>query len=403
MKPSAKYSIQVDSFQENSNKVKNKNENPIKDGSNIVNINQTKTPNQNNEMNTSIANFNAKVEEILNSHNKNNNKNPESVQKNEHLKLPIINNGNNLSSNGKRRDSFLDANSKINFDTSLKFNQNKTNQNATNHQFVSKNVGDDNRSIYSATKKNDLNNTRRNNSTRNGGNSVIEKSVKSKDDTFDAGFPGKGSLKEILENVNKESKFYNIIEETMDFFNGEKFYMNNIREDKDKFEMIEKIKYQKMKENNLEYKQKKIQLTEIYNKMVKDLNETTNSIIKLKQSFNEQEKSKENNKNDIYNQENELKQTNIENEKVHEMILENRMKMQNAVKSLMQINKKYANKIPKSLKILFDGFIEKNSDDYLELNRTEKIKNLKEKIIKLEEQVKLKNKEFDNIKNIISK
>jgi len=253
---------------------------------------------------------------------------------------------------------------------------------------------DDNKSIYSTSKKGESSVYR----SKLFNNKNNEKSVFG--DSFDA---GKQSLKDIIENVNKESKIFKFIDETIDFLNGDKVFLSNAKEEKDKYEMIEKNKYQKMKENNLELKQKKIQLTEEYNNLVKHINQVSKGIIGLKKTFSGQEKYKEEIKNKIYYQDNELKELNIINEKIHEMVLDNRMKKNNIVRALVKVSKKHHEKIPKTKKKLFEGIYNKNLEDFVKLKNIDKINSLKEKIFVLEEEVKIKNKECENVKMIIEK
>jgi len=274
---------------------------------------------------------------------------------------------------------------------------NKENFLSTQNNLMNKNL-EDNKSIYSTSKKGDNSAYKKFNNNSKSGFPNNEKSAFG--DSFDA---GKASLKEIMEKVNKEAKIFIVIDECIDYLNGDKFFISNSKEEKDKYEMIEKNKYTKMTENNIEYKQKKIQLTEDYNKMVKHINQVSKEIINLKSTYNEQEKSKEDLKNNIYYQQNEIKEIHIKNEKIREMIIDNRMKKNNTVKALVQVCKKHQEKIPKNKKKLFETFYNKQLEDFVQMSNLEKIKNLKDKIAKLEEEVKIKNKELDNVKNLLSK
>jgi len=255
---------------------------------------------------------------------------------------------------------------------------------------------DENKSIYSTSKKGESSVYGKFNKNKNNPNN--EKSAFG--DSFDL---GKQSQKEIMESASKEAQMFNLIDDTINFLNGDKFYTSNTKEEKDKYEMIEKNKFQKMKENNLEFKQKKIQLTEKYNNLVKHVNQVSQGIIGLKKTYNEQEKNKDDTKNQIYYEENELKELKIHNEKIHEMVLDNRMKKNNFVRALVKVCKKHQEKIPKSKKKLFEAFYNQNFEDFLQLKNFEKIKSLKEKIALIEEEVKAKNKECQNVKSILEK
>ncbi len=278
----------------------------------------------------------------------------------------------------------------IGFKENLGSNNNKISNFSNN-----KNL-EDNKSVYSNSKKGE--------SSSNKKLSTYKKTVNKESslvDSLDGGLI-KGNLKEIIEKENEEVKILNLINTSIEFFQGDKYFMNNIKEEKDKFEMIEKEKYQKMKENNLEYKQKKINVTEDYNNLLKNLKDISKNIENLKSTYNQLDKSKEESRNEIYYQENDLKELNILNDKIHEMVLDNRMKKNNIVKALVQVCKKHSESIPKNKKKLFENFYNKNLEDFVQMKNEKKIKNLKEKIFNLEEELKLKNKEFENMKNNIN-
>lgn len=326
--------------------------------------------------------------------NENNNKLPASIINNninlnqESQNLNITNHNNNPQKDLKENHLANQTSKK-----SVGIKDNMFINNLSN--FASSNLkNEENKSIYSTSKKGESSVYRKfNNNNKNNEKSAFG-------DSFDA---GKQSLKEIIENVNKEAKIFNLIDETIDFLNGDKVFLSNTKEEKDKYEMIEKNKFQKMKENNLEFKQRKIQLTEEHNKLVKHVNQVTQDIIGLKTTYNDQEKNKEDIKNQIYYQENELKELNIANEKIHEMVLDNRMKKNNIVKALVKVCKKHHDKIPKGKKKMFEAFYNKHLEDFVHLKNVDKMKSLKDKISILEDVVKIKNKECENVKFILEK
>lgn len=360
-------------------------------------INQVTNLNYNNNNNESNTNKNPTH---LNISNKNENLTKENNKTNKQLdkKESMQTNSQNLFNNLPNKDQteFLVQSNKRK-STALKesiFPSNLSNNFSSS--YMNKNL-DDNKSIYSTSKKGEASVYSKFN---NKGKNLTNNEKSNFGDSFDA---GKQSLKEIMENASKEVKIFNLIDDTINFLNGDKFILSNTKEEKDKYEMIEKNNFQKMKENNLEYKQKKIQLTENYNNLVKHVNQISKRIIGLKNSYNDQEKNKEDTKNQIYYQENELKELNIQNEKIHEMVLENRMKKNNIVKALVLVCKKHQDKIPKNKKKIFETFYNQNFEDFLQLKNVEKIRSLKDKIAKLEEEVKAKNKECENVKNLLEK
>lgn len=245
---------------------------------------------------------------------------------------------------------------------------------------------DENKSVYSSSRK--------------GGESIKKKqgqSIKDKSEisSFDI---NKQGLNQILEFANnKQSKMISMIDESIDFFNGEKFVIGKEKAI-EKYEMVEKNVYIKMKENNIEFKQKRAQCTEEHNKLVECMNLTANEIKKLKINFDKKDVQQNDKRNDIFNQENEMKDINVFNEKLHEMILDNRMKRHNIIKSLEHITKKYWNEIPKDKRKIFQGYSSDNLLDFISENNAEKIENLKIKVKNLELELKLKDKDIGNLR-----
>jgi hypothetical protein len=245
-------------------------------------------------------------------------------------------------------------------------------------------------SIYSNSKKGET-------IKKKQGQSIKDKSEL---DSFEANLLNKAGLNQILEMVNKESKIFSTIDESIDYFNGEKFLTGKEKE-KGKYEMIEKNIYIKMKENNFNLKQKIEKLIEDNNTLIEKMNLTSSEIKKLKLNYDKKEKEQNDKRNDLYNQGNEIKELNVFNEKLHEMILDNRMKRHNIIKALEHVTKKYKNIIPKDKRKLFENYSSDNLMDFISENNSEKIENLKLKIKNLELELKLRDKDMENLKQSI--
>ena len=287
-----------------------------------------------------------------------------------------------INSIATQRESNIKNTMKLSLESSIKFNQKNFNSTLTQKNF------DDSKSVYSS-KKGDGSTHKKHKTHKNDG-AITE--ISSNTDSFDERLMGKGNLKEILENLNKESKLFNMINDSIDILNGEKFCINQ-KDENNKYEIIDKNRLQKMKEDNVEIKEKKI----------KSLNSANIDIIKLKNEYNQQEKVKEDEKNNNYYQEKELKDMNILNEKINDMVVNNRMKKQNIIKTLYHLMKKNSDKIPRETKLLFEGFQSNvNLDNYYVLNNSQNAKKLQQKIVKLQAEIKLKNKELENVRNILN-
>lgn len=211
----------------------------------------------------------------------------------------------------------------------------------------------------------------------------------------------KTTLKEMIENSNVEQKVMSLIDETVEMFNEKN--VNIQKEEAERYELIEKEIYEKLKIDNEEFKNDIGRITGEQNELIKNYQSTFGQLSYLTQSYNHQEKMKSEHLNSIYKLKDELKVIQIQNHKVNEMIKKEKIEKDNIFKALFSFTKKYNAKLPKDLKEIFGKF----SNDYskrnndVTLQEQKKIEILNQKNEKLVKELISKNKECDRLKDIV--
>lgn len=122
------------------------------------------------------------------------------------------------------------------------------------------------------------------------------------------------------------------------------------REDAERYELIEKEEFVKLKKSNIQLKDEEDLLIDEYNKIVEEQNSVFKDLTNLNKRFNVQEKVKNDNMMKI----NDLKLKNrdllVKNEKLTLAIKENVAKKDNIYKTIVHMNSTLKRPLPKSIK-----------------------------------------------------
>jgi hypothetical protein len=216
-------------------------------------------------------------------------------------------------------------------------------------------------------------------------------------DSFDVG-SGRGSLKEMIENSNVEQKMFNLIDDTLELFNQK---TSNKKEEKERFELIEKTEYEKMKTDNEVFRSTNKKLKEeikIINKTYEKADAELNALSRI---YNDVETQKTNDITKIYSDERALKDILLYNSKLSDMIGKERVQKDNIFRALIEFIKKYNKKIPNEMKEIYNKFNNEHFSKAARIDSDEKIIKLKDKMKELENELKLKDEALIKIKDIV--
>lgn len=210
----------------------------------------------------------------------------------------------------------------------------------------------------------------------------------------------KGSFKEMIENASVDQKVLNLIGDTIELFN-ERSLNSVTKDEKERYELIEKSQLEKLKRDNEEYKTEKHIRTEEFNELIKQLNKYKGDLNVLTQSYNVQQNHKSDYLNKIYHLEDSLKELILGNNKLEEMINKERVEKDNIFRALVTFTRKNNYKLPNPLKEIYQNF---NNDYYanaLNVNKSHKIEILKSRIENLKAVLDEKKSEISKKKEIV--
>lgn len=216
------------------------------------------------------------------------------------------------------------------------------------------------------------------------------------------------NIKNLIENASPEQKVLNLINDTQELF-GKGMFLGYILPDEgaEKYELIEKIELEKLKNENDSLRIKKNNKTEEFYTLANNYHKTKNELLIIDKKYSSQEKFKSDHINKIYTLQDYLNQILVENSKIQELINKENVEKENIYRSLIHFQNKNSSKIPDKLKEIYNKL--KDSKEYfskpynVSLQSQEKVETLKLRIQTLEKTLKSKNEEIRKKRLFLSK
>lgn len=206
------------------------------------------------------------------------------------------------------------------------------------------------------------------------------------------------TLKEMIEDTNIAQKTINIINNALELFNTKKVIEEKGNE---KYELIERDKYEIMKKNNVLFKEQKKNLKEEYIKLKEQYDKVSYDLATHNYNYYMEEKAKTDSITKIYELENELKKMIIENNKIQNEIDQEILQKNNIFRGMNEFKRKYNTSIPKELNEIFDKIKGNEYDPMLKVDNSEKINFLEEKLERLDKLLIEKDKKIEQLKKNI--
>ena len=247
--------------------------------------------------------------------------------------------------------------------------------------------------------KNPLLLLKNNNKIKNKGtNSSLIKSLNANNNEEEEKENNQKTLKEMIEDTNIAQKTINIINNALELFNTKKVIEEKGNE---KYELIERDKYETMKKNNVLFKEQKKNLKEEYIKLKEQCDKVSFDLATHNYNYYMEEKAKTDSITKIYELENELKRMIIENNKIQNEIDQEILQKNNIFRGMNEFKRKYNTSIPKELNEIFDKIKGNEYDPMLKVDNSEKINFLEEKLERLDKLLIEKDKKIEQLKKNI--
>ena len=247
--------------------------------------------------------------------------------------------------------------------------------------------------------KNPLLLLKNNNKIKNKGtNSSLIKSLNANNNEEEEKENNQKTLKEMIEDTNIAQKTINIINNALELFNTKKVIEEKGNE---KYELIERDKYETMKKNNVLFKEQKKNLKEEYIKLKEQYDKVSFDLATHNYNYYMEEKAKTDSITKIYELENELKRMIIENNKIQNEIDQEILQKNNIFRGMNEFKRKYNTSIPKELNEIFDKIKGNEYDPMLKVDNSEKINFLEEKLERLDKLLIEKDKKIEQLKKNI--
>jgi hypothetical protein len=207
-------------------------------------------------------------------------------------------------------------------------------------------------------------------------------------------------LKDIIEFKNINYKAINIIEGTLEIFDDK---VTNTLDEGETYELVESEVLTQQRKDNEEWKNKKIDLIDVYNELVNSCNNTTKDLLTNKTDYNTHEEQKLKHSNELYEKTDRLKEIYLQSHKLMDMISKESNEKDNILRALIRLVNNTGFKPTKELKELYTKF---NNEYYGFSSKPDKsqkyMETLKENITKLEKDLEKKNKELEKVKAILN-
>jgi hypothetical protein len=209
----------------------------------------------------------------------------------------------------------------------------------------------------------------------------------------------KMSLKDVIDNASVQHITLNLIDDNLELFNNQK--VNDSEKGNEKYELIDKAEFEKMKKDNVEFKALRKKLQEEYKSLKENFDKVNYELQTQNYNYHTVEMAKTESITKLFQMENELKKILIDNNKLqNEIIKENEFKI-NIFRALNEFKRKYGSKIPKELENIFKQINNKTLSPVLEINNSIKLGYLEEKLQRLQKELQEKDSKIEKLsKNI---
>lgn len=239
------------------------------------------------------------------------------------------------------------------------------------------------------------------------GKSLIASSVKQRkesssgtgtvkeDDTL---LNGKTSLKEMIESATADQRALSLIDDTIELFAH-----NHIKDSKgsEKYELIGKDEFEKMKKDNEIFKKQRKEMHEEYQKLKEAYEKISYELNTMNYVYYNVEKSKTDSITKIYSMENELKRLVIYNNKLQNEIVKEINEKNNVFRALNEFKRKYETDIPDEIKDIYHKITDDVYNPVLEVDNKERLDLLEDKIEKMKSELQEKDEQIEKIKQRI--
>jgi len=207
------------------------------------------------------------------------------------------------------------------------------------------------------------------------------------------------SLKDAIENASVEHITLNLIDDNLELFNNQK--VNESEKGNEKYELIDKEEFEKMKKNNIEFKALRKSLQEEYKSLKENFDKVNFELQTQNYNYHNVEKAKTESITKLFQMENELKKILINNNKLqNEIVKENEFRI-NIFRALNEFKRKYGSTIPKELEGIFKQINNKSLSPILEVNNSVQLGYLEEKLQRLQKELQEKDQKIESLsKNI---
>ena len=296
---------------------------------------------------------------------------------------------NRASLTSKKRSSFSTRNN---------FGKN-TNQNNNNSR-LKMNMNMNKTTLNSKSKLSGIKNIQ---SQKRLSNTLIEKDKISGKQTFDElekemMDPSQVAIKEMVEKASVEQRAISMIDDTLYLF-------NNKGEGKgvtiEKYELINKEEFEKMKNDIEKYKQKAKDLKEEYRIKKEEYEKISNQLNNHNYKYYNTEKAKTDSITKLYSLELKLKQIIVNNSKLQNEILKEVEGKNNIFRALNEFRRKYNKNIHPELKELFNKIREEQYNPINVVSKPDKIGNLEDKLESLKKDLESKESRIEMLKKTI--
>jgi hypothetical protein len=231
----------------------------------------------------------------------------------------------------------------------------------------------------------------------------IEDKEEHDNDSFD-NMIDKENFKDLIENASPDQKVLNLIDDTLELLDQESGDSYSLPEETtEKYELIEKSELERIKSDNDALRIRKTNRTEEFYQMANDFQKTKMELNVMNKTFSNEERSKSDFINKIYQLQDTLNEVLVQNSKIEEMIDKEKVEKENIYRALIHFQNKSSYKIPDGLKEIY-ARLSYGKDYYSKpynVNSSEKIETLKLRIENLEKTLKSKNEEIQKKRHIL--
>ena len=210
--------------------------------------------------------------------------------------------------------------------------------------------------------------------------------------------PSQVAIKEMVEQASVEQRAISMIEDTLYLF-------NNNGEGKgagiEKYELINKEEFEKMKIDIENYRQQAMNLKEEYHKKKEEYEKVTNELNNHNYNYYNTEKAKTDSITKLYSLELKLKQIIVNNSKLQNEIQKEKEGKNNIFRALNEFKRKYEKNIHPELREIFSKIKDEQYNPVNGIPKSDKIGFLEDKLESLKKELENKENRIEMLKKTI--